>query len=153
MPAQNKALNVHALTPTFPANVVNATIFRNWYDVRFIRDNTIDQLLPAYTSTMNNYLLVRWEWWNSSWGSGWVWCMSISCQNVPVASVVSVVFHETHVVPGGGMFDWHAPHAGMSLRHQTACVPSRALTTQRLLPWLPCCLHRASLADCTAAGN
>ena len=46
-------------TPGFPANVVNATTFVQWYDVRYILDNTQDILIPAYTQVMNTYLTVR----------------------------------------------------------------------------------------------
>ena len=59
LPLQNKALIVWANTPHFPANVINATTFSNWYDVRYILDNTQGTLIPAYTTCMDNYLLVR----------------------------------------------------------------------------------------------
>lgn len=56
---QNKALIVWQNSPKFPQNVVNATTFDQWYDVRYILDNTQDILIPAYTQVMNNYLTVR----------------------------------------------------------------------------------------------
>lgn len=58
---QNKALTVWQYTPNFPKHVVNATTYSNWYDVRYVLDNTQGSLVSAYLTCMNYYLSVSSE--------------------------------------------------------------------------------------------